>query len=320
MRRRLIALPAAVLATALVLGACSSDPDEASTSGSAGSSESASEPSEVPSVENVVAGNEAGFTASGAFGEKPTLEFTADAAPEGLQAEVVSEGDGPEVGAGDTVVANYLGQIWDTETVFDNSYDRGEPSSFSLNQVIPGWTTGLTGQKVGSRVLLSVPSALGYPEGRDDIKPGDTIVFVVDLVSVVPADGVGQADAVPTGAEVPVTIEGDLGAPITAVTVTEGAVEPTEVTTTVIATGTGAPLAAGDTVNLQYTLSTWDNANSETTWPPNGIGITSATLGQGSIFDELVDVPGGSRVLFQVPGDPASGNPAIAVVVDIVVE
>ncbi len=320
MRRRLIALPAAVLATALVLGACSSDPDEASTSGSAGSSESASEPSEVPSVENVVAGNEAGFTASGAFGEKPTLEFTADAAPEGLQAEVVSEGDGPEVGAGDTVVANYLGQIWDTETVFDNSYDRGEPSSFSLNQVIPGWTTGLTGQKVGSRVLLSVPSALGYPEGRDDIKPGDTIVFVVDLVSVVPADGVGQADAVPTGAEVPVTIEGDLGAPITAVTVTEGAVEPTETTTTVIATGTGAPLAAGDTVNLQYTLSTWDNANSETTWPPNGIGITSATLGQGSIFDELVDVPGGSRVLFQVPGDPASGNPAIAVVVDIVVE
>ncbi|TGO04851.1 FKBP-type peptidyl-prolyl cis-trans isomerase [Serinibacter arcticus] len=320
MRRRLIALPAAVIAAALVLGACSSDPDDGGETSSATGSESASEPSEVPSVENVVAGNEAGFTASGAFGEKPTLEFTADTAPEGLQAEVVSEGDGPEVAAGDTVVANYLGQIWDTETVFDNSYDRGEPSSFSLNQVIPGWTTGLTGQKVGSRVLLSVPSFLGYPEGRDDIKPGDTIVFVVDLVSVVPADGVGQADAVPTNAEVPVTIEGDLGAPITAVTVTEGAVEPTEPTATVIATGTGAPLAAGDTINLQYTLSTWDNANTETTWPPDGIGISSATLGQGSIFDQLVDVPGGSRVLFQVPGDPASGNPALAVVVDIVVE
>lgn len=320
MRRRLIALPAAVLAASLVLGACSSDPDDGGESGSASSSESAGS----DAVENVVAGDQAGFTASGEFGEKPTLEFTADSAPEGLQVEVVSEGDGPEVTAEDTISANYLGQVWDTDTVFDNSYDRGAPTEFPLSGVIAGWTTGLTGQKVGSRVLLTVPSALGYPDGQgEDIKAGDTIVFVVDIVGIVevpPADSVGQADAVPTGAEVPVTITGDLGAPVTAVTVAEGALEPTEPTATVIATGTGAPLALGDSIYLQYTLTTWDNASTETTWPPDGIGISNATLGQGSIFDQIVDVPRGSRVLFQVPGDAASGSPALAVVVDVIGE
>ena len=178
------------------------------------------------------------------------------------------------------------------------------------------WRCWLT-SSFRSRARCSLDICAGSATSFDVTRRTNAALFPAMGPDVCPGS---SPNAVPTNAEVPVTIEGDLGAPITAVTVTEGAVEPTEPTATVIATGTGAPLAAGDTINLQYTLSTWDNANTETTWPPDGIGISSATLGQGSIFDQLVDVPGGSRVLFQVPGDAASGSPALAVVVDVIGE
>ncbi|GMA31493.1 FKBP-type peptidyl-prolyl cis-trans isomerase [Litorihabitans aurantiacus] len=305
MRLRLPALTATALAAALLLGACGSD------DGGGGGEASG--------------GDSVGFTASGEFGEKPTLEFTSDEPSDELEVEVVSEGDGAEVAGTDTVEAHYLGQVFGTETVFDNSYDRGAPTSFPLTGVIPGWTQGLTGQKVGSRVLLSIPSELGYPNGQgEDIKAGDTIVFVVDIVDADAGpdpDGVGQADAEPTGAEVPVTVEGDLGAPITGVTVTEGATPPTEESTTVLATGTGEPLAAGDSVDLQYFLTTWDNAETETTWPPDGVGVQRVTLDEAAPpFNALIGTPAGSRVLIQVPGDEAMGAPALAVVLDIVAE
>lgn len=317
MRRRL-AVPSLVLAAALALSACSPDGDGDTTSSGSPSASSEESPSvEVPEVDNVVAGSDVGFTASGAFGEKPTLEFTADEPTEGLQVQVVSEGDGAVVGPTDTVVAHYLGQIWDTETVFDNSYDRGEASSFPLTGVIAGWTTGLTGQKVGSRVLLSIPSALGYPEGRDDIKPGDTIVFVVDIEAAYGPDSAGQADATPTEADLPVTITGDLGAPVESVVLDEGVTPPAETVTTVVATGTGEPLADGETFYVQYTLTGYDGALTETTWGETGVGVQQVTLGAGSVFDPLAGTPRGSRVLLEIPADDEIGRPAAAVVVDV---
>ena len=121
------------------------------------------------------------------FGTKPTLEFTSPTAPEGLEVIVLSEGDGPEVKAGDQISAHYLGQIWDGD-VFDNSFDRGAPLDFrvGVGMVIRGWDEGLIGQRVGSRVLLSIPSAMGYGARGvpgTAIKGGDTLVFVTDIVS-----------------------------------------------------------------------------------------------------------------------------------------
>lgn len=320
MRRRLYVLPSVIAAAALVLSACSSTPEDDADPTPTSSATSTEEmtPVEVPSVENVVAGNEAGFTASGAFGEKPTVEFTADAAPEGLQVETVIEGDGATVAAGDSVVAHYLGQVWGSDEVFDNSYDRGAPTPFSLNQVIPGWTTGLAGQKVGSRVLLSVPSFLGYgAQGSGEIiKPGDDLVFVVDLLGVVPADGTGQADAAVAEPAAPVTVTGGLGEPVTDITLEEGLAEPTEVTVTVIATGTGPAIAATDVIGIQYYLESWDGESVESSWPPAGPGAQANPV-QGTVFEDLVGVPGGSRVLLQLPGNPDSGALASAVVVDV---
>lgn len=314
MRYRVLPL---FLAAGLALTACSSG----SADGDATATATATATSSATSVPAEIAGSDAGFTASGAFGEKPTLTFDGDTPPEGLQVETVSAGDGETVEAGDYVVANYLGQIWNTETVFDNSYDRGAPSGFSLDQVVTGWTVGLVGQTVGSRVLLTIPADLGYgPSGGSSdgsISATDTIVFVVDIVGSFNPEASGQADATVTGADVPVTVTGDLGAPISAVTITAGAAEPTETVTTVLATGTGAPLAATDQVLMQYTLTTWDGTGTETTWPSlSGYGMFLTT--PAAPFDGLVGVPVGSRVLIQMPAEVAGGTSSLAVVIDVV--
>lgn len=127
-------------------------------------------------------------TVTGEFGVKPTLAFAEAIASPELQVEILHEGDGPEVKAGDTVSCDYLGQIWGG-TVFDNSFDRGQPLAFQVGvgMVIEGWDEGLVGQRVGSRILLSIPSDLGYgPSGVPQAGIGgeDTLVFVTDILDV----------------------------------------------------------------------------------------------------------------------------------------
>lgn len=125
-------------------------------------------------------------TVDGARGAKPTLTFPGPEAPEGLQVQVLDAGDGKVVEAGDTVVCHYLGQTWNGR-VFDNSYDRGQPFNFQVGvgMVIRGWDDGLIGQRVGSRVILSIPSELGYGSRgvpQAGIKGGDTLVFVTEIL------------------------------------------------------------------------------------------------------------------------------------------
>ena len=71
-------------------------------------------------------------------------------------------GTGAEVQAGDTVTVNYIGVSCSTGKIFDSSYTRGQPATFSLDQVIPGWTQGIPGMKVGGQRLLGIPSDLAY--------------------------------------------------------------------------------------------------------------------------------------------------------------
>jgi len=124
----------------------------------------------------------------GAKGSKPTLTFPGPNAPEGLQVQLLDAGSGPEVKAGDTISAHYLGQSWDG-AVFDNSYDRGQPLEFQVGvgMVIRGWDDGLVGQRVGSRLLLSIPAELGYGDHgvpQAGIKGGATLVFVTEILGV----------------------------------------------------------------------------------------------------------------------------------------
>ena len=97
-------------------------------------------------------------------------------------------GRGAEATAGKTVVVHYVGVAHSTGEEFDASYNRGEPLSFRLGvgQVISGWDQGVQGMKVGGRRKLVIPPHLGYGDrgAGGVIKPGETLIFVVDLMDV----------------------------------------------------------------------------------------------------------------------------------------
>jgi FKBP-type peptidyl-prolyl cis-trans isomerase len=103
----------------------------------------------------------------------------------GLQYEVIEEGDGASPGASDQVTVHYEGRLIDG-TVFDSSYEKGEPVTFPLNRVIPGWTEGVQLMNVGSKYRFFIPGELGYglrpPPG--EIGPNDTLIFEVELLQV----------------------------------------------------------------------------------------------------------------------------------------
>jgi len=103
----------------------------------------------------------------------------------GLQYEVLTEGDGPKPAATDKVTVHYTGTLIDG-TVFDSSVQRGEPASFPVNAVIPGWVEALQMMPVGSKWKLYIPSELAYgPNGAGDvIGPNATLIFEVELLEI----------------------------------------------------------------------------------------------------------------------------------------
>lgn len=124
-------------------------------------------------------------------GGKPTgFDFKGIAKPSAddpLKRVILKEGTGPKVTADQTVTANYLGETYGATKPFDESFSK-KPVPFALNQVVPGWTSGLTGVKVGSRVLLQIPPALGYGAqakpgqgGKPGIPANSTLYFVIDV-------------------------------------------------------------------------------------------------------------------------------------------
>ena len=114
--------------------------------------------------------------------KKPNVKTTAS----GLQYEVLTEGTGPKPKATDAVRAHYKGTLLDGKT-FDSSYDRGEPATFMLPQMVPGWQEGIPLMSVGSKYRFWIPSALGYGEKGTPggpIPPNATLVFEVELLEI----------------------------------------------------------------------------------------------------------------------------------------
>ncbi len=103
----------------------------------------------------------------------------------GLQYMVLKEGTGAKPGPTDTVTVHYTGRLLDG-TVFDSSVERGEPASFPLDKVIPGWTEGLQLMSEGSQYRLFIPSELAYGSkgAGDQILPNSTLIFDVELIKV----------------------------------------------------------------------------------------------------------------------------------------
>jgi peptidylprolyl isomerase len=119
---------------------------------------------------------------------KPEIDFFDPEPPADLVITDITEGDGAEAKAGQTVSVHYVGVAHSTGEEFDASYNRGTPLQFRLGvgQVIAGWDTGVQGMKVGGRRQLVIPPHLGYGSrgAGGVIKPGETLIFVVDLLGV----------------------------------------------------------------------------------------------------------------------------------------
>jgi FKBP-type peptidyl-prolyl cis-trans isomerase len=224
--------------------------------------------------------------------EKPTVSLPTTQ-PTELVTTVVTPGSGEAAAAGDVVVVNYVGVRSADGTMFDNSYDRGEPYPVQLGagSVIKGWDQGLVGVQSGERLQLDIPADLAYgdnPSG-EIIQPGDALSFVIDVVAVVPAA---------TAADEPT------------VTVT-GAANRSDLMVTDLVEGTGAALATGQTAVLQLiayrgdtgerVFSTWEQGQPLTF----KYGVDQLLPG---IVDGVKDMKVGGRRQLTVPFAQAFGT------------
>lgn len=130
-------------------------------------------------------------------GQRPRVTVPDSAAPEDLGTQVLVEGEGTIVTEGARVVTQYTGVVWRTGEEFDSTWDYGAvPKEFRLDHesVIAGWIDGLTGQRAGSRVMLTVPPDLGYGSGGNTavgIAADETLVYIIDILGVGTHNGPG---------------------------------------------------------------------------------------------------------------------------------
>ncbi len=269
---------------------------------------------------------------SGSYGDKPKVTVVKGEKPgKALKTSVLETGDGPKVAKGDLLVADYLGSIYKSGKVFDNSYDRKSPAAFPIGvgQVVPGWDKALVGVKAGSRVLMVLPPKEGYgAKGNPQagIKGTDSLVFVVDVIASYHAKTATPAPTpVPGLAKTLPTASGVWGTEPT-VTVPKGATPPKKPTATMLATGSGPAVAKGKLLIVQYKAVSWAGKELSKTWGTGGgargvpVGAAApAAGGQSNPFDLLIGKPVGSRVLLTLPAQKGASpaTESIAVVIDV---
>lgn len=113
----------------------------------------------------------------------PGITVPKTAPPTKLETAVLIKGDGPVVSAGASVTVHYTGVLWSDGTVFDSSWSRNTPATFSLDGVVPGFAQAIEGQTVGSQILAVIPPELAYgDQDNGTIPPGSTLVFVIDIL------------------------------------------------------------------------------------------------------------------------------------------
>jgi FKBP-type peptidyl-prolyl isomerase-like protein len=276
-------------------------------------------------------GGSSGVTVAGGFGSTPKVTIPDTEAPAKLTEQTLIQGKGATVVAGDTLIANYVGETWASRKVFDSSFSRGEPAGFVIGKgrVIPGWDKTLVGQKLGSRVLLTIPPADGYGAGGNPqagITGTDTLVFVVDLVADYKPDA--SAPGTPAG-PLPAGWPKVSDTPAKEPTISSvaGVKAPKKPTSMLLVKGTGDKIDPSKTLVLQLvqtdlatgkkTQGTWGQA-------PQVISASSVLPLASALSGQRV----GSRavvLLPATPATPASGSnpaqpatPAEVLVIDVV--
>jgi peptidylprolyl isomerase len=250
-------------------------------------------------------------TVKGGFGQTPSITVPEGEPPSDLVVKTLSEGDGPEVQEGEFVVVDYVGVRWDDSALFDSSFDRGAPVMYGVaDGPLRGWNTGLVGVPAGSRLLMVLPAdeAFGDTPPGDPIQPGDTLVFVVDVLGSHTAGETAKGEPAPTE---------DDSLPYVGITPKEPEIvvpdrDPSgRLITIPVVVGDGPTVQKGDFLVLQYKGVLWRNGQQfDASW---GSGQPFTTvIGQGAVvagWDKgLVGQTVGSRVLLVVPPKDGYGS------------
>lgn len=311
-------LAAIAIILALTLSACGGgqgdgsadplDPSASATDGAAGKAE------EIPPSDNLD-----DITVEG--DDVPELDIPAPWAVDKVRTKVLEKGGSQLLSADSTATVDYAGYNARTGEVFDSSWDRGTPVPFQLHSVVPGFRDGLEGQAVGSRVLIAIPSEEGYSEGNPEagIEIGDTIVFVVDILSANYDEATGKAvEPDPDLPTVKMTDDGpELSKP-------EGKA-PKKLVAQPLIEGDGEKVAEESAIQVQYRSWVWKGGKLwDDAWMPQQGRLNTLIKGWQ---EGLVGQKAGSRILLVVPpelaypnGDPDMGLDAgetLVYVIDI---
>jgi peptidylprolyl isomerase len=314
-----------LLAAVVSLTACSSSSHSTSagsspSSGQASPTSSASAGSAPASADGPVVKN-TGIKVTGAFDTNPTVTFPASPAPKQLIEQTLIPGTGTPVASGDTVITNYVGEIWPPKVggqpkVFDSSFSRGAPAGFVIGTgaVIPGFDKTLIGKHLGTRMLLTIPPADGYGSSGNSqagISGTDTLVFVVDLLADYKPDasapGVADSQLPATGWPKITNTPGRQ--PV--ITSVAGVKAPTSPTSKLLVEGSGAKIDPSKTLVLQLvqtdiatgkqTQSSWGQ-QPQLVSAQNVLSVATALNGQNI----------GARVVALLPATPAQAATATA--------
>ena len=292
--RRATGLIVVPLLAAAAIAGCSSSPSSSSASAAASSNANKS------------------VSVSGAFGVSPTVKVPKVKAGSSLFTKTEIQGSGQALTTSDSLIGNFVLYDWSgtSAKLVASTFKKSQgPTLFAGGQMLPGLNAALVGQKAGSRVLAVVPPADGFGSSGNSqigVKGTDTLVFVIDMQSVIPNSSSATGKQVTNGGGSLPTVTEAAGkaATITMPTSTP----PKSLSVTTLVKGTGPKVVSGDYVVVQYTGAIWRTGKVfDSSWSRNSLFAFSAGAGQvvKGWDTGLVGQTVGSRVMLVIP--PADG-------------
>jgi peptidylprolyl isomerase len=270
---------------------------------------------------------------SSELGVEPTITAKT-APPDDSMLKVLKKGTGRALTAGDVIVADFKGQVWEQigsgVNAFQDTFANGDLFVQPVNKVIPAWTKKLPGVRVGSRVLLVAPpkDAFGLkPPKNTNILPNDTLMFVIDVLGAFPRDRGPMGTPMTVTDKALPTVKGETNPTITV----PGSKAPTKLRQAVLVQGHGPEVKEAQWIAVQYTGLVWGTGKIfDSTWtrpdgptptsfrmaPPgtlNGQPVGGAPKG---MIEAVVGQAVGSRILVVIPpalGYGAAGNPTAGI-------
>ncbi|HTR95830.1 MAG TPA: FKBP-type peptidyl-prolyl cis-trans isomerase [Trebonia sp.] len=252
-------------------------------------------------------------TASGTFGKAPKVNIPAEQGSGALYTKTVIQGSGAALTSSEGMIGNYVAYDWSGKShkLLGSSYTSGKPSLFT-GTLLPGLETALVGQKIGSRVLAVIPPKDGFGTSGNStagIGKTDTLVFVIDMISVFNDNSVPGAQSTNGGGSLPTVTAPASGSTAGPTIKIPAKVTPsTTLQVKTLIKGTGAKVTKGENLAVQYTGVNWRTGKVfDSSWARNS--PYTVVIGAGQVIKGwdtgLVGQTVGSRVLLVIP--PADG-------------